>query len=329
MKAKCIVIICLLCVLLIGCGNRKEYYKNTGLEKLETFTSITGMELTSSQVVDNNTVYNYILGNDAAGMGAISKWEQYVLDYGFEYVESLSGNGMSVFTKDKYCLCLFFSQPTDYTIQYCITVPILDVIEGYGSSADEQEEDYNKIVQLVEDDKYQDAMDFYSSSSLSDDFEGYSDSKKYYFYSMAMLDYENGLYGEARDMLSEQCNGFLDSDNVVKEIDKKIKKYNGVFKSKSVDYDMFVVINNGMVSFEFNSDYFSSGLTYVYSLKKHTFTTGEEAMAICDANGKVQYIISNLQSDNSGFLVAAPVGSTYTTFSGAYTKTNHNIPKKK
>ena len=51
--------------MLCGCGSSDKYYDNTPLKKFETFTSITGIELSSKQETDGNlgTLYIYVFKN--------------------------------------------------------------------------------------------------------------------------------------------------------------------------------------------------------------------------------------------------------------------------
>lgn len=120
MKAKCIVIICLLCVFLMGCSG-SEYYQDTSLENFRTFTSVTGIESTSSEVEGNDTYYYYNITLDDEMFSKMEEWETYLLDYGFSYVTSK--DGAALYVKDEYYLCTFINGASTESIQYVISVP--------------------------------------------------------------------------------------------------------------------------------------------------------------------------------------------------------------
>lgn len=337
LKVKLGVMILTLCFVLTSCGESKEYYENTVLEGFETFTSVTGIELTSSQESEENILYNYILDDNATGIGAITKWQQYVKEYGFTYMESFSAEDMEVYTKDEYILCMFLTQPTDATVQYVVSVPIDSIKEQYPDEevteenkeeVGDQDDDYAKLVELTTSGDYQGAMEFYGNSSLCNTFEGYSDSKTYFFYAQAMLDYQNGIYGDAYDTLAEYCQGFLDADIIRQEIDNEIVFLDGVYVNKSVDYEMHVIINHGSVAMEFESDKFKDGATYLNSLCSYTFTTGEETFAVCDATSEISYILTAISENGDSFLMGAAEGKEYSTFSGVYERTSLEIPPR-
>lgn len=132
LKIKLVAMSLTLCFVLASCGKTKMYYENTELKEFETFTSVTGVELVSWQKTEGeypNVVYNYIMNNDADGIAAMAKWNQYIAEYGFIKEESLSMGDIEVYVKDGYILGLVMSQPTDATIQYVVTVPAISVIQ--------------------------------------------------------------------------------------------------------------------------------------------------------------------------------------------------------
>lgn len=197
-----------------------------------------------------------------------------------------------------------------------------------------QEEDFDKLVEMVMAENYKEAMEFYDQSSLSDTFEGYEDSKTYFFYAQALLNYENGIYGEAYDLLAEYCQGFLEADQIRQEIDSKIGSMDGVYVNKSVDYEMYIIINKGLVAMEFESQQFvNKSISYLESLCKYTFTTGKETFAVCSSMrgevSDVSYIMATIGENGDSFILGAPEGSDNTTFSGAYERTSLKIPSKK
>lgn len=238
-----VVVIAIIAVVVMFYNNKREpvvadnYYKNTALENFETFTSVTGIDLTSSEETEGNILYNYILDDNATGIGAIAKWQQYVKEYGFTYMESLSDEDMEVYTKGEYIVCMFLSQATNATFQYVISVPKNSVTEQYSDKeisnskepAENQHDDYAKLVELTTSGDYQEAIDFYNNSNLNNTFEGYSDSKKYFFYAEGMLWYKKSFYGDAYDILTENCQGFLDTDAIIQKIDDKVGFLDGVY----------------------------------------------------------------------------------------------------
>ncbi len=334
MKIKTKIMILVLCMLLVGCSKekeeKKEYYENTVIEKFETFTSLTGIELASTQKTENEILYNYILDDNANGVGAISKWEQYIEEYGFIYMSNLSKDNMSVYTKGEYIIVMNLSTPTDSTIQYIIAIPIKNVTEAYSESNvsdsfGNQYEDYKKMVELTTNGKYQSAKEFYNNSSLSQKFEGYSDSKKYYFYAMAMLEYEAKMYVDAYEMLEKHCKGFLNADEILSEIDSKIGCLDGVYMNQSVSYDgMYVIIDHGSVAMGiYSSEDLAEGVYYIFELRGYTFTTGKETLAVDN------YIFSTISDNGDSFLIAAEYGSQYKTFSGVYKRIDIPTPPRK
>ena len=113
---------------LCACGsnsNEKEYYQNTELEKLETFTSITGIELNISQdwPESNSIGYNYLMDNDAKGLGAVLKYETYLQEYGFEKSDTFSTEVSTTYIMGNYVIVTGTARPQDNVIQYVISIP--------------------------------------------------------------------------------------------------------------------------------------------------------------------------------------------------------------
>ena len=102
-----------------------ETYPNLSFEGFETFTSVTGIELniTKDAPESNGIIYNYIMDNNAAGLGAITKYETYIVDYGFEYSEALSSEGSKTYIKNGVILVTgsFYIEESN-ALQYVIFV---------------------------------------------------------------------------------------------------------------------------------------------------------------------------------------------------------------
>lgn len=103
----------------------KSYYSDTELEQLETFTSITGIELNISQDApeSNSVIYNYIMDNDANGVGAIVKYEAYLEEYGFEKADELSTDDYSAYKMDEYVIVTGSFVVQSNILQYIISIP--------------------------------------------------------------------------------------------------------------------------------------------------------------------------------------------------------------
>lgn len=236
--SKIIFLILLCCIALPGCGSSDKYYDNTPLKKFETFTSVTGIELSGTQETERNagTIYIYIFNNDADGMSAMLKYETYIKEYGFVEGDS-DGNGMTFYEKDnKYRILISMSQPQETVIQYMVIVPHMTIEETDALSekvqaeeADalekQRSEEYEKFVDMCKNGQYQEAKDFFNDSSLWYNEDGYrrhyKDSLAYSYYCNGMIKYNNGEYDSAlRDF--ENCDPkVLDTEDMIKKIKNK------------------------------------------------------------------------------------------------------------
>lgn len=326
-KLKKILILSIILLTLNGCEN-KQYYDDTTIEKLETFTSLTGIKLNISQKNDTGMTYNYMMDNNADSVGAILKYESYIRDLGFERnekLEKIANNSSKIYVMDGYLISLTEIKK-DNIIQYVITIPEKSLLEGELESKNEKDNDtlYNQLIDLVSQGKYQEAYDFYYNSNLAENFEGYSDSKKYMFYSQAMMAYENGGLGEAYSMLKEHCNDILNAPKIIMELDETVGKFNGIYKATMEGVNYYIYIKDGKVAYDMRSIYEDKQLkeqTYIYDLIEITYTTGEKTLGIGNVIlGKVdiEYAFIDGYTSNNFTLVAWKGQST--TYNGVYTK---------
>ena len=166
-------------------------------------------------------------------------------------------------------------------------------------------------------------LDFYNSSSLSESFDGYSDSKKYFFYAQAMSYYDLTCYGEAYEMLEEYCDGILDSQEILKTIEDKVFYLDGLYKNESVNYDMYLSIRHGRVTYEFgDGGKAPSDASYLETLMDYEFTTGKHVYAstynvVPGGTAEPRYVIEEMDGK---LLVGGAPGASETTFSGLYKK---------
>ena len=337
-----------ICLIIGGCGKSTteqtvdvaeqkvdagEYYDNTPLENFKTFTSITGIEVSGKEEVENaGTMYTYIFNNDADGMSAMLKFDTYLKEYGFVEGEA-DGQGMIFYEKDPYNLLISMTQPQESVIQYIVIVPKATVDEIKAASEErkaaeqdameqQQEEDYVKFVELCQNGKYQEAKDFFNETSLwyTDD-EGYrrhyKDSRDYYNYCDGMLDYNAGFYGDALEEFSDCESSVLDMDTVSKKILDEISFLNGTYKNSGIDYAYYAIsIDNGKVGADLDTNGKPSEIRYNWRVAKTTYN-GKECWGFSGV-GDMEYVISNINGTTLT-VVKAP-GASYDTFEGTYTK---------
>lgn len=338
-----IALLVTLSILLCACGNNlsrilelknKEYYADTTIEKLETFTSLTGIELNVSQKNETATIYNYIMDHNADSIGAIIKYENYIRDFGFERneeLEKLSYDGSKIYVMDGYLISLT-EITKDNIIQYVITIPdtsLLDDELKNESSEQDNNELYSKLVDLASQGKYQEGFDFYNKSNLSENFEGYLDSKKYMFYCQAMMAYENGGLGAAYSMLKKECSNILDAPEIIMKLNEIIGGFNGIYKTTKDGLNLYIYIKDGKVSVDLRGTYEDIQLkeqTYIYSLIEVTYTTGEKTLAIGSVlwgEVDIDYVfIDGYTTDE--FTLVAWNGNSNKTYNGIYKKISNS-----
>ena len=333
-----------------GCGEKGEnvekedeqsdkYYANTPLEKFETFTSITGIEVSGVQESEGGTgtIYTYIFDNDAAGMSAMLKYDTYIKEYGFVEGES-NGTGMTFFEKDDtYDILISMSQPQESVIQYIVIVPHMtmaerDAVNEQNKEAEQaameskREEDYANFVELCQNRKYQEAKDFFNESDLwYNDDEGYrrhyKDSMAYYDYCNGMLCYAEGKYGEAVSEFSKCENSVLDLDKVKADILSEINSLNGTYQiTDTWSGHKSITINNGKVGTEIEVDSWPSSSRYgkyIVKMSNGSFGIG--------AYSGIDYIIT---LNGSTLTVEKAPGASYDTFAGEYKRVSSGALKE-
>lgn len=189
-KSGLLVALLIMCSAILCACNGKEYYENAHHSKLETFTSVTGVECSLVEENEVGTIYCYIMDVNADTFTHLSAYKSYLEnDYGFEH--TMSQNGMEIYSKDEHTIFIYIYELNDSTIQLMICP---NPVEMGNTSSGNVEEDYEKMVELVEAGSYSEAIDFYNNSVLSDESEGYLDSKTYWDYARAMEKYEEGIY---------------------------------------------------------------------------------------------------------------------------------------
>ncbi len=194
------------------------------------------------------------------------------------------------------------------------------------AAADQQEADYNQLVELAKEKKYDEATSFYGSSSLNSD---YKDASKYYEYARIMKKYtEMTCYGKVYQDIEENCADILDAADVMKEIEDKVFYLDGVYKNESLDWGMYMCIYHGMVAVEMAVDTAPTEIMYFDTLMDYEFTTGKKAYAFGDSyDGTASYVIEEIEGGK--LLVAAAPGGSTTAYSGVYKKVSSNPAKPK
>ena len=194
------------------------------------------------------------------------------------------------------------------------------------AAADQQEADYNQLVELAKEKKYDEVTSFYGSSSLNSD---YKDAEKYYEYARAMKTYtEKTCYGKVYQDIEENCADILDAADVMKEIEDKVFYLDGIYKNESLDWGMYMCIYHGMVAVEMAVDTKPTEISYYDTLMDYEFTTGKKAYGFGSAyEGTPDYIMEEL--DGGKILVGGAPGSSDSVYAGVYKKVSSTPAKPK
>lgn len=314
-------------MLIVGCGNK--YYKNIRVKNLKTFESITDVKVTTTEETADNSKFVYLLENGTSGLSNMYKYEQYLREEGFERSTYFSTADTEYYIKEDDVITLHKSI-LDSVIEYTITFEYYnpDNPEN-GSGSNDADSQYEEMIELTKAGKYDDAIEFWNSSYLSEDFEGYKDSKKYFFYCEAMNYLNDTYYGDALTMLKENCMGILDVDQKIIEIESIVKPYEGVYKNKSIDYmDVYFFIKDGMVTYSQSG--IPSEAIYNDSLCTFTSTSGTKPMAVGSGILKsIDYVITTGGSGEIVAIIAYEGGYGSSALSGAYSKTSDRVPEFK
>ena len=344
MKKLFIVVITII-LLVAGCGKKEsDVYPDTTLKDFKTFTAITGTELNIVMDNDEETVlYNYLLDNNASGLGAVTKYEKYIQDYGFEKLEEYSSDAMTAYIYDDHLLYTSMQYPQDNVIQYVVGVPRRKITEtgaelqGQQVTADADMDGlYEEIVSLVKNESFQEAYDLWWNSPLSEDFEGYKDSKQYMFLSQAMLYDQNGGYGNALDMLIRDCPDLTDlTKGYIDRIRNEVTIPNGTYTVTFDGVTRYIFVLDGKIDMESELEgrAHKTSSYYTDSIVKVVWSTGETtigigSMAGFDSEPKANYAFTVLSPDS--FLCAAIEGTGGDSFfSGVYNKESDSTPTRK
>lgn len=128
-----IALLSIMALLLVACGQKKEYYEDTDIKNLETFTSITGIELNIVKDSNIGKTYNYMLDNTATGIGAITKYLDYIEKSGFVKDSNINqeyGNDTtSYYIKDGFIITVFQETFSSNTLQFAVHIPTKSVID--------------------------------------------------------------------------------------------------------------------------------------------------------------------------------------------------------
>lgn len=341
-----IIAVCCLC----ACENKsseKDYYPGTELDDLETFTSITGIELNISQdCPESNSVnYNYLMDNDASGLSAVTKYESYLKQYGFKKSEDLSDKDSTVYLTDDFLLITGVFNPQDNVIQYVVNIPNgkypnvstendvnneVKTPQNAEIPADTKDEAaiYAEFYRLVDIGNYTDAFSYWRQKNLSPD---YADARDYYLYARAMklyletefLNYYSIM--DVIDCLSKTSEGFKDAAEIAEKINGELDRMQGIHISRleGHEYGSYLIIDaDGKVTLAFTESYedaISYGLQY-----QLTYVNFEEGSSYMLCNGSrivkdnCEYAIT-IQSEDI-VLSKAWGAPNDGTFKGNYTK---------
>lgn len=272
-------LLCALSIVLLlsfsACGEKnddKVYYQNTELENLETFTSITGIEvnITEDCPESNSMMYNYLMDNNADGLGAVIKYEAYLNEYGFEKSDILSSEDSNAYILDEYIIITGTFYPQSNVIQYVVNIPNgkyvsedetnVIPVESEGVQETEVPKDeasiYSEFCQLVDEGAYTEAVDYINLEKLP---LNYVDANDYYQYAVAMklytetelLTYQD-ILEVVRILTEDVTEGFKDSTELIEKINSELAELEGthVYKRNSnYMYDAFYLIisSNGEV----------------------------------------------------------------------------------
>lgn len=237
----------------------KEYYEDTFYENLETFTSVTGVELNITEDFEEDGIaYNYLMGNDATGVGALLKYESYLKNYGFEASTIDDGSGRNMFQLDGGYIITRGVDVQDNIVQYIILIPRERVIaeaanetvstELKASPSPSPEVDvataYAEFCSLVDNEKYSEATSyFFKNRALTLD---YSDARSYFNYAKAMQLYREPKLVTFEDLqtvleLLSDAPGFKDSDEIVEKINSDLELLVGHYLYVKLDkYSLYI-----------------------------------------------------------------------------------------
>lgn len=260
-----------------GSSDAEKYYPNTELVELETFTSVTGIELniTENCPESNSVNYNYLMGNNADGLGAVLKYESYLSEYGFNKSDALSTKDSNVYLMDEYIIVTATFSPQDNVIQYVVNIPNGKLVsEDDSSESIEAPQDvdstvseppknesllYTEFCRLVDESSYIDAIQYRDDEQLSLDYENTQD---YYQYAKAMNLYKETEFLTYQDIMEvtkilreDVSEGFKDSAELIENIDNELATLLGTHVSKrnsNYAYDAYylIITDNGEVTLD-------------------------------------------------------------------------------
>ena len=128
---------------------------------------------------------------------------------------------------------------------------------------------YDEFVTLVEDEKYEEALDCFATKAFEqggtsqeayfnylDECMNYKDFKDYYYYALALEDYLCGQYQalDSINILRKITPDFLSVNKYITEIEAILSEYDGVYKKEEEYIHNYLIIANGNVWYSFGKD---------------------------------------------------------------------------
>lgn len=181
---------------------------------------------------------------------------------------------------------------------------------------------YDNFVQLVTNERYEIANNYWEDNV---EFHNDKNALNYYYYNCGMISYNEGVFAHAIDYLEKVQPEILDVNQKLSEIKNEINKFNGIYKSETIN-ETNICINNGYVDLIFDDD-FTSPRYYTKVLKKQTLDNGESTYIISDdfADNN-NYIIDCIENDCSSITISADKNNSQKIISGKFIKITDQAP---
>lgn len=296
------------------------YYQCCPFEALKTVTTISKTKASSIEENRDNVIYTYSFSSKTSKKEAKEKYVEYLLKYGLSFDENIELSDFSApVEKYIYNTEQILLAQIDAESEF-----ILFLIIGYDKTTAElkNEEYYNNVLMLIDEEKYDDAYDI-----CDDGFEDYRDIETIKTYCSAMIAYNKGGIGHAyKELLN--ISDFDLAKKEIKTIENEASQFlNGHYKyyNNQGSY-LHIVFDKGDI-YTGLVGYFDANQTYDYSddhpsqLVKSTFTTGEVFYAI-------GYYYENLSLDidytlmptEDSLVVVRHESNKFSIFNGVYKK---------
>ncbi len=182
---------------------------------------------------------------------------------------------------------------------------------------------YENFVQLVTNEQYDIANTYWEDNV---EFHTDKDSLNYYYYNCGMISYNNGVYAHAIEYFEKVEPEILDVTEKLTEVINEIGKFNGVYKSSTMD-GTNICINNGYVDLIFDDDDYTEPRYYTRVLKKDISNNGTISYSITNNIDETDnYTIDNISNDYTSLEIIPIDNNEQQIFSGTFVKTTNEAP---